>query len=248
MNKIIQLAWVVLGVEFAKLRRTLALVLVVAAPALIAAFSISNQLRADRPVDWTVWLNGAMSIWAFFLLPMSLAALTALVANMEHSTRMWDHLRALPIPRWTIYGAKAATVAILLLCMTLAVPTLTGLAVTIGGKMQPAAAATGVIPFAEIASAATKLFLSSILLAGIQLWVALRFASFVPAIAIGIGGTFFAVVAASAEIGVYSPWQIPLNAIGSDPERAGLAIALGAAGGVILMVVMVIHLARREVI
>ena len=32
----------------------------------------------------------------------------ALVAHMEHGPKAWDHLRALPLPRWKLYAAKAA--------------------------------------------------------------------------------------------------------------------------------------------
>jgi drug/metabolite transporter (DMT)-like permease len=44
------------------------------------------------------------------MLPMSVTALTALVAHTEHGPRSWDHLRALPVPRWHLYAAKAVCV------------------------------------------------------------------------------------------------------------------------------------------
>ena len=81
----------------------------------------------------------------------------------------------------------------------------------------------------------------------VQLWIALRYASFVPALATGIGGTFFAVVATSAKIGVVLPWQFPVNQLASDPARAQLALALGAIGGCIAFAAMLRHLGQREV-
>ena len=234
--------------EFAKLSRSLALALIVASPTLIAVFSLANQLRAARPTDWMVWMTGAASIWAYFLLPMTLAALSALMAQMEHSVRMWDHLRALPTQRWVHYAAKAICLVTMLAFMTMAVPVLVWGSLHLGMMMDPAAAPSGMLDWHAVAVSNIRLFLASLLLAAVQLWVALRFASFVPAIVAGIGGTFFAVVAPSAKIGIYSPWQIPLNAIGSDPDRASFALTFGALAGVVILVAAIAHLAWREVV
>jgi hypothetical protein len=91
------------------------------------------------------------------------------------------------------------------------------------------------------------MYLSSILLIAVQLWLALRYASFVPALAAGIGGTFFAVVGTSARIGVVLPWQIPVNMLASDPARADAALLIGFLGGIVALIGMLIHLSRREV-
>ena len=44
------------------------------------------------------------------------------------------------------------------------------------------------------------------------------------------------------------PWQIPVNQLAADPDRANLALALGGIGGVLLMMVMLRSLSRREVV
>lgn len=80
----------------------------------------------------------------------------------------------------------------------------------------------------------------------VQLWIALRFASFVPALATGIAGTFFAVVATSAKVGVVLPWQIPVNQLATDPARADLALAVGALGGAVAFALMLWRMGRRE--
>jgi len=234
--------------EFSKLSRTLAMALIFAAPALIAVFSLANQLRSKQPTDWMVWMVGAASIWAYFMLPMALAALSALMANMEHSVRMWDHLRAMPTARWVHYGAKAICLICILAFMTIAVPTMVWGAISIGSMIDPRTVPSGTLDLHSVATNSGRLFFSSLLLAAIQLWVALRFASFVPAIVVGIAGTFFAVVAPSAKIGIYSPWQIPLNAISGDAERAAFALTFGSFAGAAVMLAAIIHLARREVL
>ena len=67
-----------------------------------------------------------------------------------------------------------------------------------------------------------------------------------PALATGIAGTFFAVVASSAKVGVVLPWQIPVNQLASVPARADLALALGFGGGVACFALMLWRMARQE--
>ena len=237
-----------LAVEAIKLRRSLALLLAVVAPALIAVFLFFNMLRLGKPMPWAMTLQSSAAIWAFFMLPMSVTALTALVAHAEHGPRSWDHLRALPLPRWHLYAAKAACVLAVVAMMSLLLALFTLAAAQLAGWWKPAAAALGSPDLAGYLALLGRVFLSAWLLVAVQLWIALRYASFVPALAVGIGGTFFAVVATSAKVGVVLPWQIPVNQLASDPARAGLALALGCGGGCIAFAAMLWRMSRREVL
>ena len=237
-----------LAVEAHKLRRSLALLLAAVAPLLIAVFVFFNLLRVDKAAPWAMTLQSSAAIWAFFMLPMSVTALTALVAHTEHGPRAWDHLRALPLPRWHLYASKAVCVLGVVAAMSVLLALLTLLAATGAGWLKPAVAATGAMDIAGYLTLLGRIFLAAWLLVAVQLWIALRYASFVPALAVGIGGTFFAVVATSAKIGVVLPWQIPVNQLASDPARAQLALLLGCIGGCIAFAAMLRHLGQREVL
>jgi ABC-2 type transport system permease protein len=239
---------VALAVEAIKLRRSLALLLAVAAPALVAVFMFCNLLRVDKGVPWDMTLMTSAAIWAFFMLPMSVTALTALVAHTEHGPRAWDTLRALPVPRWHLYAAKAVGVLALVASMSLLLAALTFAAVTAATWVKPAIAPTGTLDVVAFLVLLGRIFLAAWLLVAVQLWIALRYASFVPALATGIGGTFFAVVATSAKVGVLLPWQIPVNQLASDPFRAQVALAIGLGGGCVALLAMLWHLGRREVV
>ncbi|MBX3477654.1 MAG: ABC transporter permease [Brevundimonas sp.] len=236
-----------LHVEFVKLKRSLALVVALLAPGLIALFTFFNALRMKTPGSWDVWLTSSAGIWAFFMLPMSVTALTALVAHMEHGPRTWDHLRALPVPRWRLYAAKAVGVLALVALMSVAVPTLSWAALQAGSAIQPGIRPTGVVDWGHQAGVLGRMYLAALMLIAIQLWVALRFHSFVPALSVGIGGTFFAVVATSAKQGVFLPWQMPVNMLASEPWRVQTALGLGCVGGLAVLVLMLVSLSRREV-
>jgi lantibiotic transport system permease protein len=236
-----------LSVEFRKLNRSLALLLAVVAPALIAIFTFFNMLRGDAPQEYDMWIMTGSAIWAFFMLPMSVTALTALVAHMEHGPKSWDHLRALPLPRWRIYAAKTVCVIAVVALMSVLTLLMTWAAVEIAAAVKPAVTPSGAPDMATHAWTLVKMLAASLLLIAVQLWMALRFQSFVPGLALGIGGTFFAVVATSARAGVFMPWQMPVNMLTDEAWRAETALAIGGAGGFVALVLMVAHLSWREV-
>ena len=235
-------------VEARKLNRSLAALLAVAAPSLIAIFTFFSLLRGKAPQPWDMWIVSASGIWAFFMLPMSVTALTALVAHMEHGPKAWDHLRALPLPRWRIYAAKMVCVLALVALMSAGVLVMTWGAVALGAAIKPAVAPVGDFELARYAAIFGKMYLAALLMVAIQLWVALRYASFVPALAVGIGGTFFSVVATSAKQGVFFPWQMPVNMLATEAWRVQAALGLGLGLGVAVMAAALIHLSRREVL
>lgn len=238
----------VLSVETRKLNRSLAALLAIAAPSLIAVFVFFNMLRGKAPAPWEMWMGSASAIWAFFMMPMSVTALTALVAHMEHGPRSWDHLRALPLPHWKLYAAKAACVLAVVAGMSALVLGMVWGAVTAAAAIRPELSPTGAFELATYARTMGTMFLAALLMIALQLWTALRFASFVPGLVLGIGGTFFAVVATSARAGVFLPWQMPINMLASEAWRVNTALGLGAGLGLIALTAMVVHLSRREVL
>lgn len=238
----------VLSVELRKLNRSLAALLAVAAPALIGLIAFFSLLRAQHPMPWEKWLQMSAGIWAFFMLPMSVTALTALVAQMEHAPRAWDHLRALPVARWKLYAAKAICVVVLVAVMTLLNQLITWAAISAATALKPAVAPTGAVDASKALLLNGNIVAAATLMIAIQLWMALRFASFVPALALGIGGTFFSVVATSAKQGVFFPWQMPVNMLARDAWRIETALALGGGLGLIALIAAILHLSRREVL
>jgi len=237
-----------LAVEAYKLRRSLALLLAAVAPLLIAVFLFFNVLRLKQPMPWGMALQSAAGIWAFFMLPMSVTALTALVAHAEHGPRSWDHLRALPLPRWHLYGSKALCVLGVVAGMSVLLGAASVLSVQLAGWWKPALAASGTPDIAGFALMLARIFVAAWLLVAVQLWIALRHASFVPALATGIGGTFFAVVATSAKAGMFLPWQIPVNQLAAEASRADLTLAFGGAGGAAVFALMLWRMGKREVL
>ena len=235
-----------LTVELRKLSRSMPPALILGGPLLIAAVTFFSTLHGRRIPSWDLLLQNAAGVWAVFLLPMSVTLLTALAAHMEHGPRAWDHLLALPVPRWRIYAAKALCVIAIVITMTGLNLLLSGGSAALAGALKPDGAPTGSLDLPKLLLSNAKVLAAATLLIAIQFWTALRFSSFAPALALGIGGTFISPMAMSSKVAALFPWQMPINTFSHDAWRVETALALGGGLGALALVAAILHLARRE--
>lgn len=229
--------------EILKLRRSLALLLCITAPSLVALISVLMVLRSERIPDLGIFWSSACAIWAFAMLPLSVTALSVLIAQSEHGPKTWDHLLPLPGARPHLFLAKGAVMLGCVAGMSL----LLGLLVTGGGELIAGVRETkGEMDAGGLFALIGKMALAATLLSVVQLWVALRFRSFVPPLALGIAGTFTAVAAAGAEDGAYFPWLMPLHMLAQAPAGQQTALLLGSIGGLVALAAMIVDFHYRE--
>lgn len=225
-----------LSAEAMKLRRTLALLTVILAPAIVVVFQAGLLMRNRDGWEWDadVWLSlyGSMlSIWAVFMLPLAAALMTALLYGLEHRSNGWTRLGLLPVPRAAVLGAKQAAALVLLLAshvflFLLGVP---GLA--LAGFFHPKVDMPTAVPLGEMAWRTALVFLASLFLVAIQCAVAQRSPGIVLPLGVGIAGTFFALFASGWKLGYLYPWLAPLRALHFDGPHAGTALLVGSVGG-----------------
>lgn len=235
-----------IGVELAKLKRSLALLLCIAAPVFVALLALLIGLDGNKPRPWTLFMAGGSAMWAYFMLPMTVTALTVLIAQVEHAPKAWNAVLALPVPRWRIFAAKALVVIALVAGMSVAVLLLLLLAGVVVETIKPGETLLGSPKPWAAARLLAAMFAGSLMMIAVQLWTALRFRSFVPPLVLGIGGTFVAVAATASKQGAWFPWLIPVNALAADPGRSETAISFGFWGGLVVFGAMLLHLSRYE--
>jgi hypothetical protein len=234
-----------LFVEFRKLKNSLVLVLSLVSPTLVAILLTVVVLRQPT-MQWTDLMTGATGLWAYFVMPMTVTALSVLVAQIEHGPKAWDHLLALPIARWRVFAAKAIVIMLLVAAMSVLLGFEIYGAATVASWIAPAKTPKGDFPALLCAQYLLAMWAASFFMVMIQLWVALRFRSFVAPLVFGLSGTFFAVAAFGAKETVYIPWVMPVSVIADDGNRAAQALTLGIGGGIICCLLMMWHLSRRE--
>ena len=93
--------------EFLKLRRSLVLLLCASAPLCVAIICVMIGLKSKGPAPLDRYWQTGVAFWAFAMLPMTVTALSVLMAQMEHGPRTWDHVLAIPGARRRILMTTA---------------------------------------------------------------------------------------------------------------------------------------------
>jgi lantibiotic transport system permease protein len=227
-------------IEAKKLSRSLALLLCVLAPALVAIVSAMIAVRQNE-MGWSNAILNAFGLWCFFVLPMLVATLSALLAQVEHGPRMWDHLFTLPISRQRMLMAKGVMLMLMILGASI---TLCACIVILGAILLEGDIAR--IPWRGLAFLTAVTTGASGLMAAIQLTVAIWVRSFIAPIGLGLAGTFVLVASMAAQETAWLPWSLPMAAFpkpGGNPE---LALLIGCLGGLIFYPLAALVLARRD--
>ena len=238
-----------LHAELLKLKRTLAFRVIFVLPFFIALLQFFVIWRTKKiPADFNLWqghVTNSFQIWAIFMMPLLIALETALLNGIEHTDKQWKHLFALPVPRHSIYFSKFIVAAGLILASTLVLALLTVIVGVVATSLRPELAAASSIPLFWIAKLALEVWLASWFIIAIHTWISMRWAGFPIPLGAGIGGTFFALFAASAAIGKYYPWLLAMNLFLDG--RFTTALVLGIGGGVIAPLVGCFEFVRRDV-
>ena len=239
-----------LHAELLKLKRTLAFRVVFVLPFLVATLQFFVAWRTEKFAPgfklWETAPSTSLQIWAVFMLPLLITLETALLNGIEHSDKQWKHIFALPVPRYAVYFAKVIVAQALVLISTLilgALIVVVGVAVM---QLRPELANSGSPPYGWIAKYVALVWIASWLIIAIHTWVSTRWSGFPIPLGAGIGGTFFALFAASAAIGKFYPWLLPLNLF--LPGRFTSAIVLGAVGGIVVVLLGCFEFVRRDVL
>jgi ABC-2 type transport system permease protein len=234
-----------LFVELRKLKGSLVLLLCLVAPLIVSLFLLAMATR--QPVmPWADAVANGTGLWSFFMLPMTIIALSILLAGVEHGPRAWDHILALPTPRWRIFAAKAAVMMLLVAIMSAMLLVEIRLVGMLLPKLAPAKAFTGAFPWRVGIVLVSAMTAASLFMGMIQLWTAIRFRTFVAPMGLGLAGTFIAVAAAGAKESIFLPWSMPVAILANQGARSELAFQIGVIGGLVTLGLMLVDLSRRE--
>ncbi len=239
-----------LHAELLKLKRTLAFRVIFVLPFLVATLQFFIAWRTQKfAPDFDLWetiTTSSLQIWAVFMLPLLITLETALLNGIEHSDRQWKHIFALPVPRYSVYFAKVIVAQALILISTFILAALIVVVGIAAMQLRPELANSGPAPYGWIAKYAALVWLASWFIIAIHTWISVRWSGFPIPLGAGIAGTFFALFAATASIGKYYPWLLPMNLF--IEGRFNSAIVLGVAGGIVAVLIGCFEFIRRDVL
>ncbi len=245
----------VLYAETLKLKRTLALLLVLIAPLAVAFLQFMAYLTR-RPmiteITGDLWIRLTINdlvLWSLLMLPLFISLETALLSGLEHGSKTWKQIYAMPVPRWTIYAAKQIVAMGLIGASTLVLYVLiiaTGLALRlIGAEYQ----FNFPVPVATMFAATAVTFLASWLILSLHLWISARWPSFVVALGVGIVAVTASIIMMNSDYADWYPWSLPgIAAMNLLQDKAMLTqLLVGLVGGIVVSVIGGWEVTRREV-
>ncbi len=244
--------------ELMKIRRTLALWMVVVAPFVVVllnflvAFVGADQVSKRNPDVWAMVTRQTVGLWTVLMMPMFLTLETALLAGVEHTERNWKSVLALPPPRWMFYLSKLAVATGLLWAAHLVLVTGTLLSGEILATLRPVLKIQS-LPLGGIVSPMLRVSAAALCATTIQHWVSLRWQSFTGALGFGMCAMFIGFMAVnSPDYGPWFPWSLSMYAIRTGSVAAAAAdpssrvLLVGIAGAVVVAVAGAIEFSRRE--
>lgn len=242
-----------IGAEIKKLRRTLALWMVVIAPLVVTALQIllwmnqKNGIGYDADL-WILFTMNIFSMWSIFMFPLFCALVVALLYHYEHTTSGWQKMYTLPVPKWNVLAAKQTAAFLLLLASGIVLCAGTIAAGFIVDALHPAIEMPLVIPYGYLFAKWSAMTGASLLVVSLQHWASLRWSTLSVPIGVGIAGTFVAMFASSWKYGHFYPWLMPLHVLHKTDGHEITALWGGLAGGIVVSTVMIFVESRRDIV
>lgn len=247
--------------ETLKLKRTIALKMVLIAPLAVVSLTMFMASQAPHSTlrrgnaandDWGALTRVNLQFWGLLMLPLYVTLQTALIAGLDHSDNQWKALFARPVQRWTIYLSKLATVVL----MAAASTAILVLSVIAEGRLlhwldrQLGFGTT--LPVARIALQAAEMTALAFLFLTIQHWVSLRWKSFSVAVGTGIVAlvTSFAMLIAAGPHGTwpqYFPWSLPMLVIARHEPNIPLVLWISGLAAVAATAIGCVDFCKRDI-
>lgn len=202
-----------LYIETLKLRRSSVITLVFVLPLVFIAIDFwffrrpllaIRQLSAEGHLVLTAApIKIVAIIWAGLFQPLLLALLPALLVRPEHRFRLWKHLYSQPVPPRMLFFAKA----MMLILLALVVSTVVELGLWaegwLLGKYHPVMAHA--FPWMELAKVFGWMFVGSLPLLALYLWLSHRVNHGAVPISLGLIGLVLSIALSRGDMN--PPWQ-----------------------------------------
>ena len=248
-TKGVMMFFVLIKLELLKLRRSLPLFVMFACPLLVVLLTTGMVLQSGpngpKAGFWVAFWKGNLALWSYFMLPLYIALVTALLNGNEHRNQAWRLLFTLPVTQRQVYLAKTALAWGSVVGANLALGLIAAGAAGVIMLLRPSAGPAFDVP---ILPALAKLSLACLPVVLIQHALSWRVANFVLPLAVGICATMGIFQLSNTEYWAYFPWTYSLmTSNATDPATQQLALVLAAGVGAVLLVITTYLAGKREI-
>jgi hypothetical protein len=232
-----------IGIELLKVRRSLALLMMLLCPLMVVVLTTLILLKSKRAMSWEMhWFNNT-AIWSYFMFPLYISLVTGLLNGNEHKNGTWRMMLTLPISARQLYVAKLSLAGIFIMGANIAllffIASSIFICFTLGRPIDLAFHFDMVRSF-------WVLSLCSLPILVIQHWVSWRLQNIVAPLAIGVVATMGITQIGQSKDWVYYPWSYTMMAMqGADAGVRSQAIVLALVAGLILFGISTFWVGRK---
>lgn len=231
-------------VEFLKVRRSLALLMMFVCPLVVALLVLGIALKSRRGMSLEMFWVNHTATWCYFMYPLYIALVTGLLNGNEHKNATWRVMLTMPISARQLFVAKL----LLALCFSVGANLILMLFVKLSvfamnffGHALPGTADVVLLDRVWMMS------LASLPILIIQHWFSWRVQNIVAPLALGVIATMGIFQIGQSKDWIYYPWAYVMTAIHASAADARLlALQLAAALGVGLCLVATLWVGRRS--
>lgn len=236
-------------IELIKTKRSLALLMMFLSPLMVLFVNILLFIHADGKVveskGWGQFWMVNYAMWGYFMMPLYIALITALLNGIEHRSNGWRFMMALPVKQGELFFAKLILAWLYLLgasgVLFLSVLTSIFLFDLLGyqGADISSVEASFKLIYATIACMA---------ILTIQHIVSWRWSNIVVSLGLGVVSTMSIMQFSSSQYWRFNPWTYTLMATNaSDQAMQSQAIIYSLGVTLVLSLLGMFWLGRREI-
>lgn len=214
-------------IELLKVKRSLALLMMLACPLMVALLCFGLQLKTNKTglIRWDMYWAGSTAIWGYFMFPLYLALITGLLNGNEHRNSTWRLMLTLPIQSRQLFLAKFVLAAVFMFGANFALLLMTSCAIYVFGLLGFSISRAFEFDFVHFMLFAN---LSALPILIFQHWISWRVQNIVAPLAVGVIGTMGIVQIGQSENWIYYPWSYvmtALNASSADVRHQAIILA-----------------------
>lgn len=238
-----------LKIELLKTKRSLALLMMFLSPAMVILVNclvfINNQGVAVEKNGWGLFWSANFSMWGYFMMPLYVALVTALLNGIEHNSNGWRHMLSLPVKLKDLFLVKLILAMIFLIgaSLTLFFGVFTSILLfKLLGYQGDDLINIGVIIKLVYAC------ISSFSILTIQHIVSWRWENIVISLGLGVIATMSIIQFSSSQYWYLNPWSYTLISTNSPSiENQFLALIFSVTVGLVLTITAIKWLKTREI-
>jgi len=236
-------------IELIKTKRSLALLMMFLSPLMVLLINLLQLLHNEGKLvsehGWSIfWLSNS-ALWGYFMMPLYIALITALLNGNEHRSNGWRFMMTLPIKQKDLFLAKLILAWIYLIGASLVLFVSTFISIICLEAFG--VSGSNILSF-DVLESLMYSIVGCLTILTIHHIVSWRWKNIVVSLGLGVVATMSITQLSHTKYWHLDPWTyILLSTNGSDPKVQVLAISYSLAITVILIVIALFWLGRREV-